>query len=178
MHNTYYSFGFVLGLVIALVAAAFLIRYMRTDKKFIGRYDERQKILIGQGYRCGFYAIFIYNCIYFITTMMTETSIFDQPTAAFMNIFVGALAFSIYCIWKEAYFSINDNHKRYFIIFISCAVINAVGGIALAMETPIIENGMLTYRSLNLLCALLLFLILAALAVKTAVSRFTPGEDE
>lgn len=178
MHNTYYSFGLVFGLVIGLVAAAFIIRYMRTDKNVKGRYDERQKILIGQGYRCGFYAILIYNCIYFMTTMMTETSIFDDATAGFMNIFVGTLAFSIYCIWKEAYFSLNDNPKRYLILFTAILIINVIGGVSIAVNSSIIVDGVLTYRSLNLLCSLLVFLILAALAVKTAVSRFAPGEDE
>lgn len=178
MHNSYYSFGLVFGLVIGLVAAVLLIKYMRTDKKIKGHYDERQKILIGQGYRCGFYAVLIYNGIYFITAEMTARSIFDTPTSAFMNIFIGVLTFSIYCIWKEAYFSINDSHKRYIIILIVCLLINAAGTIGIALNAPIIENGVLTYRSLNLLCALLVLLILLTLAVKAAVTRFSSGEEE
>lgn len=176
--NLSYGLGMLVGLLVALVLAKLLAKYYHTDGQKKSNYDERQKLLIGKGYKYAFSTLIVYNCLYVVLYAMTGKAFFDIPTAAFMNIFIGVAVFAVYCIWKEAYFSLNDNYRKYIILITILMLINAAGGLGIARHETLIENGMLTYRSLNLLCALLILIILTALLIKKIVSRNTDIEDD
>lgn len=46
-----YLAGGLVGILIGLVLVAILIRYVRTDKKIKAKYDERQELIRGRGFK-------------------------------------------------------------------------------------------------------------------------------
>ena len=53
--NIAYIIGVIVGVAVGLVLTFLLIRYSRTDKKIKPKYDERQELIRGRGFKYAFY---------------------------------------------------------------------------------------------------------------------------
>ena len=173
------SYG--LGLLVGLLVAALLVRAFAKKLHKNGekrdRYDERQQILIGKGYKYGFYGILFYNAFYAAAGSWLGSSLFEPGPAAFMNICIGLIVFAAYCIWNDAYFALNYRSSRYIVLLIVLAVINYGAGIGFLLGgVPMIENGLLTTSATNFMCAVLLTIILLLLLIRKLVP--VKGEEE
>ena len=172
-----------LGLLVGMLFAALLVRafakklHKNGEKK--DRYDERQQILIGKGYKYGFYGILFYNAFYAAAGSWLGSSLFEPGPAAFMNICIGLIVFAAYCIWNGAYFALNYRSNRYIILLIVLTVINYGAGISFLLGgVPMIENGLLTTSATNFMCAGLLTVILLLLLIRKLVPVKDEDEDD
>ncbi len=176
--NLSMSMGYAAGLLVGILIAAVLIKLFfkkfHTDGKK-DRYDERQQMLIGKGYKYGFYGILIYNGLYAVLGSWLNSSLFSPGVSAFINVSVGLIVFAAYCVWNGAYFAMNFNAKRYMILLIVIAVINyIVGFLSIARGVPMVENGVLTISASNLMCAGLMTAILLIVLIR----RLVPIKDD
>ena len=72
----------------------------------------------------------------------------------FTGIVLGGMVLASYCVWKDAYWGLNNNLKRYAVVFLATAALNAIplissvksGGKLDLMDGPI----------LNLICLVML----------------------
>lgn len=177
--NMSYVAGILVGILIAVILVKLFARKLHTNGEKKDRYDERQLVLIGKGYKYGFYGILIYNGVYTLISFGLDSSLFSPGVSAFMNACVGLAIFAAYCIWNGAYFALNFNARRYLILLGVLAVINYIAGFSFVRQgTPMIENGILTVSTVNFMCAGLLTLILLILLIRKLVPVKDEEEDE
>ena len=124
--NIYKSAGLTFGIVVGLILAFALIAISNNNRKVKAEYDERQLRVRGDAYRYAFYTVIYWEVILFILAF-GEISL---PVPAFIlhfaGIIIGCLVLSGYCIWKDAYWGLNNNRKRYGIILVVAGILNAI----------------------------------------------------
>ena len=87
--NMSYVAGILVGILIAVILVKLFARKLHTNGEKKDRYDERQLVLIGKGYKYGFYGILIYNGVYTLISFGLDSSLFAPGVSAFMNACVG-----------------------------------------------------------------------------------------
>ena len=147
------SAGFAVGLAVGIVLVVILLKFANTNHKKETEYDERQKAVRGRGYMYGFYAMMIYEAI-MICASMSGVTIPAAPIAIhFTGIVLGGLVLSSYCVWNDAYWGLNNNLKRYAVVFLATAALNAIPLIAAVKNDGFnLQDGPI----LNLICIVML----------------------
>lgn len=169
-----YMMGYVVGVCVAILLAVcffvFFLKFTKKDGKMKCRFDERQNIIRGKGYKYAFFTLLIYNALMLVMGNIMEMYM-DREMVVFIGICLSIIIYAVYAIWNEGYFSLNENPKRVMVIFGVVGAINLLSGISSIVSGEIIENGKISFRAMNLLCAVMLFSILIVLAVKTIYNR-------
>ena len=124
--NIYKSAGITIGILIGLVLAVALILIANNNRKFKTEYDERQLRVRGDAYRYAFYSVIICEVILLILAIGEFTLPIPEYVLHFGGILIGCLVLSGYCIWKDAYWGLNNNRKRYGIILVVAGLLNAL----------------------------------------------------
>ena len=124
--NIYKTAGVAVGIIVGLIVAAALILIANKNKKIKTEYDERQLRVRGDAYRCAFYTVVVWEAILFVLAFGEFT--FPVPTYVlhFAGIILGVMVLSGYCIWKDAYWGLNNNRKRYGVILVVAALLNVI----------------------------------------------------
>lgn len=171
--NTATLLGMLTGVIIALLI--WLITIKATKKYRFGNkpsYDERQRIEQGKAYRIGFFAIMLYNVIYGITgALLDGTMPIDPVLSSFISIFIGAFAFATYAIFHDSYISINEASARTKIILAVIGALNLVSGAINIYNHELFVDGVLTFRTVNLFCGVLLIALLVEILIKEKMNR-------
>ena len=157
------SSSFVFGIVVGLILVAGLLRFANTNRKQKTEYDERQKEVRGRGYMFGFYTLLIYEALMMFLTLDGIELPIKPHILHFFGIILGGMVLATYCIWKDAYWGLNNNLKRYAIVFLATAALNAIpiiasvkGGKLDLMDGPV----------LNLICLVMLGVLGIELLIK------------
>ena len=157
--NIYRGSGFIVGLVIGIVLLIVILRFSNTNHKAQTEYDERQKGIRGRAYQYGYYAMMLYEVV------MILLNAFDVklPAGSFIlhfgAIFVGALVLGCYTVWKGAYWGQNSNRRKYGIVFIFLAMLNAIPLIGPLRNGTFLENGEISVPFVNLLVLIMLLVL-------------------
>lgn len=161
-----YKLGVVTGILVGVVLVYFLLRYTKTDHTVKCKYDERQAQIRGNGYTYGFYTCVICNAVWALAPLMEIHIPADLSVQMFFSILFAAVVQICYCIWKGAYFSLNEDRKKVLVAFAAIALVNLLLGISSFYSGNAFTNGRLNFRSLNLFCGLLFLLIFAVLFLR------------
>ena len=172
------SAGLAVGILIGLVIAILLVRMANTNKKYKTEYDERQLRVRGDAYRYAFYTIVIYEAILAILAVGEITLPIQGYLLHFAGILLGCLVLSGYSIWKDAWWGINNNRKRYAIIFIVCAVLNLIPVVGAISTGSLMEGGHLTSPFLNLMVCFMLLVVGIELLIKSMMEKNSDKEEE
>ena len=148
------SAGFTVGLAVGIILVVLLLKFANTNHKKETEYDERQKAIRGRGYMFAFYTMMIYEAIMIFFGMSGVTFPVAPIAIHFIGIVLGGMVLASYCVWKDAYWGLNNNLKRYAVVFLATAALNAIplissvksGGKLDLMDGPI----------LNLICLVML----------------------
>lgn len=124
--NIYKSAGVTIGIVVGLVVAFALIRLANYNRKAKAEYDERQLRVRGDAYRYAFYTVMYCEVILFILAFGEISLPVPDYVLHFAGIIIGILVLSGYCIWKDAYWGLNNNRRRYGIILVVAGILNAI----------------------------------------------------
>ena len=161
--------GMAAGLLVGLIVAAIIMKLTKINGRMKCEYDERQSVIRGKGYKYGFFAFMICNFLHGMSYAAEITLPLDPAAFAVLSIII-ALAVQIsYCIWNDAYFSLNENKTRVLIVFAVIGIVNLVLGIFGLCEGRAIENGVLNFRCTNLFCGVLFLYIFCVLFLKRFV---------
>ena len=131
--NIYKSAGITIGILVGLILAVALILIANNNRKFKTEYDERQLRVRGDAYRYAFYSVIICEVILLILAIGEFTLPIPDYALHFAGILIGCLVLSGYCIWKDAYWGLNNNRKRYGIILVVAGLLNALPGLTFLM---------------------------------------------
>ena len=172
-----------IGIVIGLIIGAFLLRLLRTDKKMKSNYDERQKLIRGKGYKMAFCTLVVYEFILMIGHTYTDNLFMDYFTERILGIFLAIGVHGCYCIMHDGYFALNDKNRGTIVSIIVIGMINIFLGVDSVISGVAVDDGRLTYRSINLICGAMLLAIGITLLVKFRKDReneesLDDGKDE
>ena len=165
------SFGYVIGILVGLVIAVILLKYGNTNHRYKTQYDERQKEFRGKAYQYGFYTLLIFE----VLTMLLEIGEISLPVPSyflhFTGCIIGILVVTSYCIWKDVYWGLNNDRKRYGIVFLVCGILNAIPVIGALMHGGLIRDGKLESPATNLLVLIMMIVISAELLIKASLDK-------
>ena len=164
--NFAHATGLAFGIVIGLVLAVLLVRFANRNKKYKTEYDERQIRVRGDAYRYAFYTVVIYEAIMFVLGMGEIALPVNGAILYLAGVFLGCIVLCAYCIWKDAYWGLNNNRKRYGVIFVICALLNLIPVIGAFADGSMVQDGMLSTPFINLMVCVMLLIIGVELLVK------------
>lgn len=103
---------------------------------------------------------------------LLEYSWAEENVDLLIGMLISLGVYTVYCIMHEAFLSLNQNPKRYALVLVFVGLANGISAIRqLRAGEAIIQNGRITSSSLNLLCAVFMFVILAAMLLKHFMSK-------
>lgn len=174
--STEYMLGFALGILIVAVlfAIIFVLASRWTKTNYFGtcKYDERQELVRGKGFKYGFFAVLIYNALYgALDSVFAERLPVETMTAMFIGILVGVLVHVCYCIWNEGYIALNENPKRLKILFAFIALLNLIVFVMNVLHGEVVVDGIYQNSIINLGCTIMFLVIFIFMFAKELSDR-------
>lgn len=178
MENTSYVLGMILGVVIALAVLLILWKAKGTSLK--GKYDERQELVRGRGYKYAFFTVVILIFLYMIVDMLgiTDMMPFTHSSLAIAILLIGVMVYAVYCIRNDAYFGIGQNRRSYCILIGFIIVLNLLSAVMNLRDEPF-EGGKLALGPcVQILVVITFGVVLIALLIKGREDGAEDDEEE
>lgn len=166
-----FKIALIIGVVIGLLVVVIILAVTKTGDDTKNQFDERQELVRGKGFQYGFFTIMISNAVLLFMKAFEISLFSDLQVAMVLSIVIGISVFACYCIWNDGYFALNERRTGLLISFGCCGLSNLLITIGHIIDGDIIKNGTFTFRSTNLFCALLFFVIFIALLAKHIKDR-------
>ena len=176
--NIYASAGVVVGIIIGMIACVLIFRFANRNHKMKTEYDERQKELRGRAYQYAFYTLMVYEVIMMILEISEVNLPAEDTLVHFGGVVLGGLVLSGYCIWHDVYWGLNNDRKRYIIIFLLTVALNMIPVIGAVANNSFIENGKLATPAVNVMVIIMLLIVIAELMIKSILDRKKGMEKE
>lgn len=158
------------GMVVGLILVFIFFKVTKKDGSIKCKYDERQELARGKGFKYSFFTLLIYNVILAFGISAEEKTL--NHILVMMLILLGCgisiAVYVTYCIWKEAYISLNENKTRVLIAFILIAIANFFIGF---INITNMDSNEISLGWVNVFCGCLFLEIFAAMGLKKLVNR-------
>lgn len=168
--------GVICGIVVGLIICAIFFIATNSNHKMRTDYDERQDAVRGRSYKYGFYTAEIYFAFLTVLYMAEISMPFTLSVQAFFGIFLSVLVVAIHSIWNNAYWGLNNNKKKYFILGAVCTVINLGVGIMHIVDGTILLGTQ--GPVINLLCGIMLVIVGINVAIKDKFKSEADSDDD
>ena len=180
MINQAKTTGIVLGILLGLCLVFILLAAGNKRHRLESpKYDERQELERGRGFRYAFFTSLIYEGILVCLDFTQLVSSLDSPFLHAFGLFLAVTVYVVYCIWHESYFAMNEKPKTLTISFLFIGLANLGISILHLIEGDLFVDGHVSYCILNLLCFLMFFaLFVAMLLKKSLVSKNMASEED
>lgn len=186
--NTSYVIGFIIGLVVTvlfiIIIAKVITKIGNNNGESKTEYDERQKMVIGQGYKIAFWTLSALLVVVQMFIEIGKVANFCSPikaeygTIAFSIIIISIMVFCIYCIWNGAYFGLNNNKKRYIIILLAIGVLNILISVGNIIMGNMVVDGQLTGYFVNLMCGIMMFVVVGAVGLRDYLDKKSDEKED
>ena len=113
----------------------------------------------------------IYEAILLILSIGEVALPVESYVLHFTGMLVGAMVLATYCIWHDAYWGLNNNRKRYGLIFLALGILNAIPVIGSLARGGMLENGKLATPAINLGVLIMLVVTGAELLIKAQLEK-------
>lgn len=187
MGRTAFFAGRNLVLIISVLLAGsisllFIVIFSKGKKAELAKYDERQELERGRGFKYGFFTELIYLAV---MICLDWSGLIDHKNAAVFyatGIILAVIVYVLYCVWNESYFALNQNNKVIMITFVLIGLFNLVIGLGNLLGGRMIQNGKISASVLNLECAIMFLMLFATMLLKNIVDKrrgvSDDGDDE
>ena len=172
------SVGFAIGIMVGLVIVVLLFKYANKDGKIMTEYDERQKTVRGKAYRYAFYAELFAQAMIMCVFMSGMDLPVENYALVFIAVIAGCLVLATYCIWNDVYWGLNNDRKRYHIIFIIAIILNILPIVGAVKGGTLVENGKIGMPMLNIVVLVMIAYVYLLLLVKKIFGGRADGEEE
>jgi len=162
-----YLVGMLVGVAVGLILVALCFKYVRIRKGSNFEYDERQQLARGNGFKYAYVTGIVYNGVLCLFTATGIPVPVEQSVLIMMGILLTVLVYVVYCIQHDAYVSLNENANRLMIVFIILGGINTFIGVMHVVHGTMFDNGIFTFRGINLLCGIFLLVVAVVLFAHT-----------
>lgn len=161
-----YLWWMILGLLFGIVLCIVLLIITTKNGTLKRDYDERQQMVRGKGARYGFFTVMGCNGLFILWDIGVKDIAMELSVAMIISVLVGIIVYVSYCIWNEGYFSMNEKPKSLVWVFIVLAFVNLGIFFQACKAGEAIKNGVLTFRTMNLFCAIMMVIVLIVLLCK------------
>jgi len=172
------TIGLIVGFIVGLLIDAILIIMCNKNKKLKTEYDERQKIIRGEAYKYGFYFAMIYTGLIAILSITELDMIFTLDQLLISGIILSVTLVCAYSIWNNAYWGLNNDTRKYKLVFFAGFILNAIVVIIAFANGEMIIDGKFQTQFVNLMCTcMFLILTIVMIAKKKATESDEANED-
>ena len=171
------SVGVLMGILIGLVIAFALLRFSNTNRRMKTEYDERQQAIRGKGYMLAFYTILTYEVLMIVLSIGEIRLPIEDYVLHFGGVILGCIALGTYCVWQGVYWGLNNNRRRYIVVFAVCGILNAIPVLGLLRGSGITENGKIGFPAINILVLIMMAILAVELIIKEVLDRREKEED-
>ena len=174
-----YLIGVTVGLVIGLLLVVVLLKFSRKDGSLKCKYDERQELVRGRGFKYGFFTLLVYELFYMMYGYLLEGIVIREVIIIF-GMALSVLVYVSYAILKDGYIAMNENPRRVEIVFLIVGAVNIFVVVMSIAEGHFFENGVISYSAVNLIVGVMILCVLALLLVKKygRIKSLEGQEDE
>ena len=169
--NIFKSGGIAAGIIFGLIICWIIFKFANSNHKAKTDYDERQKEIRGNGYQAAFYTLTVYEAVMVVLSFGD----FQLPVEPYIihaaGIFLSCTVLACYCVWKGAYWGLNNNRTRYYIFFVLMIVFNAIPVIGSISRGGMYENGKLSFPFVNLMAVIMLAAIGIVMLLRNSLDQ-------
>lgn len=158
------SAGIFIGMAVGLAVGIGVVALLYRKKVLDCTFDERQERARGQAFKYGFFTL--------IGAMLAYSAVeqflgrWCEPLAgAMLCMCAGMGVFAVVCILKDAYLSLKEKPRTVMTLFAVISAANLVLGGVYLVDGTLVEDGVLTFRAVNLMAGITMLLILAVYLV-------------
>ena len=170
--------GAAVGLMIGIILCVIIFKTSNKDHKLTTEYDERQTIIRNKAYKYAFYTLAAYNILLMILDLAQVELPASHYITGFFGIILGSLVLACYCIWKDVYWGLNNNRRRYAVSFIIIGLANLIPVVGAVKSGVSLFSDGFAAPVVNLMCVIMLLIIGVELLIKAAVSRNSDPEED
>ena len=161
--TVFFATGAVIGCLVGGCLMVILLALMTKGKRMESpKYDERQELERGRGYRHAFFVMLLYMFALLFVYNFFARSILDLTILLGFGLILGIAVYAIYCIWHEAYFALNQKATTVMILFGCMGLFNLAIFVFRFLDSGVPFG----YHVLNLFCALLFLALFLAIFLK------------
>ena len=157
------SFAIIFSVILTVILTIAITRSHRLESP---KYDERQEMERGYGFKYAFFSLLTYIIGLLIVDAAEIFTRIDMRLFYAGGIFIGVCVYVVYCIWTESYFALNQDKKTVMIIFVVIAAFNLALGITNIIRGTMIEDGHFTVHIANLMCAAMFIVLFVTVLLK------------
>lgn len=166
------------GLFIGIMLVLVFLRMTKTDGNVKCKYDERQEMARGKGFKYAFYTAISWMGLEVILKAMEVDMTIVEDIYSMVGLLVSILVYVIYAIFNDAYFSLNENFGRVMVSFGFIAAFNFIIGISTLLSGQTFVDGKFTFSSINLICGAIFVVIFIAIIIKNMIDRMGDKNNE
>lgn len=169
MNFAYYA-GIICGIA-AVAIVGFIIGFaLKKKQRAPAEYDERQEAVRGKGFKYGYVALVAYLAVY---GLLDALGIYWCHTGAglFFGFLISVTVFLVYCIYKDAYFTVSDKPGFYVILLAVLAAANLVCGFVVPGLKGLEKDPLLGIEDINFMVAGFIFIIFINVLVKLRMDK-------
>ncbi len=165
--NLAYGLGFVFGVIIfsAIIIIPMLIGITK-DKKLKRKYDERQELIRGRGFKYAFYTMIALNMLYAISLIGLGELPVEESAVMIIIVFMSIGVYAWYTILNDGYFALNERVPQTVMVFSIIAIANFMIGINAWLDGGMVKDGVITFECLNLVCAIFMLITVLVILIK------------
>jgi hypothetical protein len=178
--SNFYLWGIAVGILIGVIIVVLVFAYnkKKTGSVVGGDFDERQQLLRGKAFQAGFFTMLILSFLYWaLVRLVLERPLMEDGLSALICALVGVGVFGFYCILHDAFFTVQNKPKNYIILFTATTLCQIPSAINNIQEGRVVENGVLTFGVIPIVCAVLFLGILTAIVCKMLAMRKEDAEE-
>ena len=174
MYSLGYACAFICGILIAVILCVIFLKMSNTDNDPMTKYDERQQIVRGIGYKYSFWTLVLLIAGLIVLDACGIVLPIENTVLYFLIMVIAMMVHTTYCIFNDGYFGINNKPKQYYIFFVFIGLFNVFIGILNSIERGLISDGKLSTPVINLICGLLFVELGICIVIK---KKMTKNED-
>lgn len=160
---------FVIGILIGLILVVILIAAATKGEEVKAKFDERQEIVRGRGFKYAFFGMLFWGVILFVLEPLEITLPMSQGNTSLLGIIIGATIYAAYCIWNDGYFALNQRSGLIMTVLIVMGLINLLLGINAFVEGYVWTDGQLSMPITNLFCGIMMIIVCVTMLLKRFV---------
>lgn len=161
-----YLLGILCGAAVGVILVVLILKWTKKDGSSKCKFDERQQLVRGRGFKYAFFSLVICNAVYAAVDAGMEEKLIDAPVGVSAGVVISAVVYACYCIWNEGYFALNENPKRVLAAFVLIALLNFGVFAGNVMKNGMLEDGVLNVSCMNLLCGVMFLVVFAVMLAK------------
>lgn len=161
----------ILGMLLGFCLVAIILTLAIKGEDKQARFDERQELVRGRGFKYAFGGFFMWNIAVFVLDMMQIDLHMSLSVSSMTCACVGAIIYAVYCIWNDGYFALNQKRG----VILTTIGIGGLVNLGLAINSIMkgyfwIDN-QVTFYAVSLVCGIMCVVIWIALFAKGIKDR-------